>query len=199
MAGQIFGAIRRAGQQDRRTLRALRHQDDGIKLHAVPHRNHRLALAVIEAIGGLGELRGSLAGIIRIGRLGRTLSIGLSCSGDDQNRECDSGRCGMATIVDHEANLSETSDEGNLESLGDGLCDARTVQASIFDDHHNRKLRTRPLAWTKRLLSTVCFVFGLLPLRPHVSEQPIAGAMPRRGINRIAGSPRDSPPAREAR
>jgi len=99
--------------------------------------------------------------------------------------------------VDHEANLSETSDEGNLESLGDGLCDVRIMQTFIFDDHHNRKLRTRPLARTKRLLFTVFGVSG--PLRcedmsPNSLNQSDALTRSKTGF---PANPHDSPLAQE--
>ena len=68
VAGQPVGVVRRAGQQDGSAMGALGQQDHGVQLHAVPHRDHRLALAVIEAIGGLGKLRRNLA------RKGRVLS-----------------------------------------------------------------------------------------------------------------------------
>ena len=58
VAGELRGVVGRARQQDRRALRALRHQDDRVQLHAVAHGDHHLAPDVVEAVGDGLELAG---------------------------------------------------------------------------------------------------------------------------------------------
>ena len=53
VAGELIGVVRRARQQNRRVLGALRNQDDGVQPHAVAHGDHDVAAFVIEA-GGRG-------------------------------------------------------------------------------------------------------------------------------------------------
>ena len=46
--------VRRARQEDRRVARAFGHEDDGVQLDAVAHRDHHLAARVVEAgVGGV--------------------------------------------------------------------------------------------------------------------------------------------------
>ena len=74
VAGEVVRVVRRARQQDRRAPGALRHQDDGVQLHAVAHRNHDVALHVVEGVGHRLERRRRLArqaGILRRRALGR--------------------------------------------------------------------------------------------------------------------------------
>ena len=67
MCGLLFraralgGVIGRAGQQNRRVLRALGHDDDGVELHAVAHGDHHFALDVILVGGGRVEGLGNVA------------------------------------------------------------------------------------------------------------------------------------------
>ena len=41
------GIVRRPREEDRRIARPLRHDDDGVELHAVAHRDHHVALDVV--------------------------------------------------------------------------------------------------------------------------------------------------------
>ena len=56
MAGELVGVVGRARQQDRRAPGALRDEDDRVQLHAVAHRDHHVALDVVEAVVGRFEL-----------------------------------------------------------------------------------------------------------------------------------------------
>ena len=62
MAGEFGGVVGRARQQDRRVLRALGDQDDGVQLDAVAHGDHHVAPDVVEATGNRRELARSLTG-----------------------------------------------------------------------------------------------------------------------------------------
>ena len=61
VARELVGVVGRAGQEDRRSFRALRDQDDGVQLDAVAHGNHHLAPGVVEAVVGRLELGRDLA------------------------------------------------------------------------------------------------------------------------------------------
>ena len=50
LAMRCRGAVRRAGQQNRRAMRAARNENQGLQLDAVAHRNHDFAFDVVEAL-----------------------------------------------------------------------------------------------------------------------------------------------------
>ena len=58
---QRVGAVGRAGEEDRRVFCTLWHEDHGVKLDAVAHRDHDLAPVVVEAAVCRHECRGRLA------------------------------------------------------------------------------------------------------------------------------------------
>src|SRR5580692_1777553 len=59
--GPLSRVVGRSGQQDRGALRSARNQNDRVKLHAVPHRDHLSPANVIEALGLWGKVWRDLA------------------------------------------------------------------------------------------------------------------------------------------
>ena len=98
MGGQRRRIVGRARQQDGRSLRSLRDQDDGVQLDAVPHRNHHVAPDVVEArVGRLKRRR-------RFARQGRSRLRRL-CQGraDEQQQRCENrGEYGANTLDGHQ-------------------------------------------------------------------------------------------------
>ena len=90
VGGQRGGVIGRPGQQHRRALGALRHQDDGVQPDAVPHGDHHVAPGEVEAVGHRREARRGFARQLRDRRLRvgrRRLGRGGRCHercGDEQ-------------------------------------------------------------------------------------------------------------------
>ena len=56
--GALRGIVGRPRQQDRRVASALGNDDDGVKLHAVAHRDHHFAADVIVESAGAVKLFG---------------------------------------------------------------------------------------------------------------------------------------------
>ena len=65
VARERGGAVRRAREEDGRPRCALRHDDDGVQLHAVAHRDHHVALDVVEGGGHRHQLRRRFGGQAR--------------------------------------------------------------------------------------------------------------------------------------
>ena len=72
VGGELVGAVGGAGEEDGRAVGALWHQDDGVELDPVAHRDHDLAAGVVEAgsrraegVGGLARQRRRLRGRAR--------------------------------------------------------------------------------------------------------------------------------------
>src|SRR5436853_923195 len=61
VACKLAGIVGRASQQYRSAVRALRHEDHGMKLDPIAHRNHHVAPRVVEAVVRRLELLGSFA------------------------------------------------------------------------------------------------------------------------------------------
>ncbi len=78
VGGLRVGAVRSAREQDGGMLRAIRNEDDGMQLHAVPHGNHGLASRIVEARGGRFQLGRRFAGEIGILRLRRRICTSAS-------------------------------------------------------------------------------------------------------------------------
>src|SRR6185437_12505941 len=93
------GAVGRAGQQNRRVLRALRHENDNMQLHPVAHRDHRIAALVIEARRARLEMRRRLAGILRILRL--LIVLGSGAGG----QRCGNDKSKAHAAEEHGSNL----------------------------------------------------------------------------------------------
>src|SRR5207248_6256171 len=83
VAGLDGGAVRRAREQHGRVMGAFGHNDDRVQAHAIAHGNHDVALDVVEAGGGSLEIRGRLAGEVRILRS----FLGGAASDEEQNTE----------------------------------------------------------------------------------------------------------------
>ena len=77
VARQHVGVVRRARQENGRPLRAPGHEDDRVQLDAVAHRDHHVALGVVEAFGrrAKGRRRLTWEGLARRRRGRRVLGL----------------------------------------------------------------------------------------------------------------------------
>jgi hypothetical protein len=71
VARQRLRVVRSAGEEDRRPLRPLRHEDHGVEADAVAHRDHHVAPLVVPAFRRRDELLRRLAREERLGRGGQ--------------------------------------------------------------------------------------------------------------------------------
>ncbi len=81
------GIVRRAFHQHGQPLGALGHDDDGVQLHAVAHRDHHLALDVVPFAHGLFPLGGDVVGHRCNRRLGHGRQGGADDAGDQARSE----------------------------------------------------------------------------------------------------------------